>query len=108
MSLAFSFQLTPAQTQLLLTCAFGHYDGGSEISGPLPSFESSRFVTAGRRLIDKGLLSHSNERTPTWLPTETGIHMARLIVADAKKLVALEETAKPVPKPVKKRANALK
>lgn len=103
MSLAFSFQLTPRQTELLLTCAFGHYRKiDTNIDDLLPIHEMSSFVTIGQKLIQKGLLSHDNSRNPTWAPTERGIALAKMIVEDARKIVAFEETAKPLP--IKKKA----
>lgn len=100
MSLAFSFQLTPRQTELLLTCAFGHYRNinlSDRDSSLLPIHEMSSFVTVGQKLIQKGLLSHDNNRNPTWMATERGITVANMIVDDAAKMVAIRDTAKKIP-----------
>ncbi len=105
MSLAFSFQLTPRQTQVLLCCAFGHYKKISEHNESLlPDYgDVNNFVAVGSKLIQKGLLSHDNSRNPTWMPTERGITVANMIVDDAAKLVATRDTAKEI-KPIQKKA----
>ena len=99
MSLAFSFRLTPAQTTFLLKCAFGHYGRTEgELSSPLlPLFDSSHFVSIARNLESKGLITHSNNREPSYLPTPMGIAMAEQIARDAAEIVKLKETSPGVP-----------
>ncbi len=99
MSLSFSFRLTPAQTMMLLKCAFGHY-GRSEDSphSPLlPLFDSNVFVTIARNLESKGLLTHNALREPSYLPTALGIALAENIVRDAAEIVRLKETSPGMP-----------
>jgi hypothetical protein len=101
MSLAFQFKLTPAQSHLLLVCAFGHYSRTEGEPSPLlPDHKSPFFVTTAGTLISKGLLSHDTRREPTYSPTPAGIAVANLIVGEARKIVELAETAKPLPKAV--------
>jgi hypothetical protein len=104
MSLAFSFRLTPAQTTLLLKCAFGHYGRTeNEPSSPLlPLFDSTHFVSIARNLEAKGLITHSNNREPSYLPTSMGIAMAEQIARDAAEIVKLKETSPGIPNPASK------
>lgn len=107
MALGFSFQLTPKQTELLLTCVFGRYRNCGEASSRegvffLPDF-SGDIVSTGKRLIDKGLMDHDNFRNPTWMATDAGRAMAKIIVGDARKIVAFEDAAKPVKAVLKKK-----
>ena len=108
MSLAFSFRLTPAQTKFLLVVAFGHY-GRSEgypdgWEAPLlPLFDSPHFVSIARNLEGKGLISHSNDRAPSYMPTQMGIAMAEQIARDAAEIVALKETSPGLPKVITKK-----
>lgn len=110
MSLAFSFQLTPRQTEMLLVCAYGHYKAmdsnciGQPPQHVLPDFDCPCFVTVGKKLIEKGLLTHSNDRIPTWQSTDIGKQMAAMIVGDARKIVAYADTAKPLPKTTARKA----
>lgn len=102
MSLSFSFQLTPLQTKMLLICAYGHYtEIGVVTHGKppdyLPDFQCGHFVTVGKKLQEKGLLSWDGKRNPTWLPTDAGMAMAAMIVADARKIIEYADTAKPIP-----------
>ena len=101
MSLSFSFQLTPSQTQLLLRCAFGHYRNLENSDRTLPDWDSSHFVPVAKKLCEKGLITHSNDRVPSYLPTEMGIAMANQIARDAAEIVRLADTRKPVPQEVR-------
>lgn len=94
--LSFRFQLTPAQTKVLLCLYCGDYDR-SEPNGPvLPNIDiGGHFVSTISRLIDKGLASHSNEREPTFLITKQGESIAELIIAEAEKII-LSKERKPV------------
>ena len=98
MALGFSFQLTPRQTELLLSCVYGHYVTLG--NGSLLPEHTGDMVMPGRRLIDKGLLSHDNSRNPT------GRAIAEMIVSDARKIANMADTATVVKsKPVATRKN---
>ena len=103
MSLSFSFHLTPAQTKMLLACAFGHY-GRAEANSPLlPLFDSSFFVAIARNLESKGLITHDGMREPSYMPTEIGVAMANQIARDAEEIVRLKQTSPGIPKAVDRR-----
>ncbi len=93
MSLAFTFQLSPAQTTFLLKCAFGHYvrSEDSPQSPLLPDFESPFFVSISRKLMQKGLITHDATREPAHVATEMGVAMAKQIVRDAREIVRLDD-----------------
>ena len=101
--LSLKFQLTPAQTQMLLVIAYGHY---FDLDGCLlPDYESSYFVATGRRLLEKGLVSHDMKRNPTWMVTERGVAIADMITDHARAIVELKESGKTI-KPRKGRTTA--
>lgn len=106
MALSFSFQMTPRQTEFLLVVAYGHY---RDIRNPnsigaepcwLPEFEHSSFVQVAHKLIEKGFVTHDQNRTPTYLVTDMGKQFAEHVIRDAKRLIAFEENKKPIPKVV--------
>lgn len=96
--LAFKFQLTEAQVRLLLVMYFGEYEDIGNPNGIgrnptlLPRYRSNNnsigdMITPGKALIHKGLISHCNNRNPTWLITESGEAVARMIVKEATEIV---------------------
>jgi hypothetical protein len=103
--LALNFNLTPAQVEMLLICAYGHYHQIDPLRGDstiIPSFDSPNFVGVGTKLIAKGLMTHDNSRNPTWLVTDRGRAVADLIVDKAQAMVALRKKAKKIPVKVKR------
>ena len=85
--LAFKFQLTPAQVDLLLVLYSGRYRGADNLY--LPDFESSWFVPISRKLGAMGLITHDITRTPTYQITDKGIAVAAMIVDDAKRIASI-------------------
>jgi len=83
-----SFQLTPAQTKMLLLVAFEHYEGDL----CLPAFHNGRndFVTVVQGLIRRGLVDHDSNRCPAYVATDTGRALAKVIVDGCKQAVNLE------------------
>ena len=102
MSLSFHVDLTAAQAKLLLVCAFGHYarQDDNRQAPLMPKYSSPFFVATANCLRRKGLLTHDAAREPSWMPTPGGIQIAHLVANDARGIVELAETAKPMPKAV--------
>lgn len=96
--LSVKFQLTPAQTEMLLVMYAGNYRRlADDPSMPLlPEYDSTRFVGVGQKLIAKGLATHCNDRSPTWLLTPEGEAMAALVVREAKRIVDMCKNRRPV------------
>ena len=92
--LAYKFQLTPAQVDMLLCFYFGDYRTIDKSDSLMLDFNNSHFVPIGAKLMEKGLVTHDNTRNPTWLITSQGKSIAELIVAEAKKIAA--RVVKPV------------
>jgi len=107
--LALRFQLTPAQTGLLIDFAAGNYC--REERGPIlypPQIESPFFIATVNALVKKGLVDHDNARNPTFLITDQGRAMAQLIYAAAKDICARIESPQPVkPAPHPRKTPAL-
>ena len=83
-----SFSLTPAQTKMLLSIVFEHYEGDL----CLPAYRSGRndFVTVVGGLIRRGLVTH-HEDSPAYRATDAGIGLAKPIIAACREMLALAE-----------------
>lgn len=83
-----SFSLTPAQTKMLLSIVFEHYEGDL----CLPAYRSGRndFVTVVGGLIRRGLVTH-NDTTPSYTATSAGRGLAEAIVSACREMLAMTE-----------------
>ena len=100
--LSFRFELTPRQCEMLLAFYAGHYRRIDKCGPLCLEFDSSYFVPVGKKLIDKGLVTHDNSREPTWMITDRGVSIAETILDDARRMVAKYGKRKPVDVKVKK------
>lgn len=105
MSLSFHCSLTPAQSKLLLACAFGHYSrqDNTRAAPLMPDYQSPFFFATANCLKRKKLLTHDPARQPSFMATPAGVSVAHLIAAEAREVVELAETARPLPKAVCRR-----
>lgn len=94
--LSFKFQLTPAQTKLLLLIAFNvrhQYDPPMGVFGAVTTapddHANSHFVPVVKKLEEKGLVSWSPDLEPAHVATEHGTAIAELILRDAQDIVNL-------------------
>lgn len=81
-----SFQLTPAQTKLLMSIVYEHFEGDL----CLPAYRSGRndFVTTVQCLIRRGLVEHHNT-TPAYRATEAGCGVASMVISSCQELLSM-------------------
>jgi len=98
--LGVAFSLTSAQVRLLIATAF---DRRNDIG--LPDGEHRDYVGTAKCLERRGLITHSNDREPTYVATPLGIALANAIADECREVVASQVGAadrairwKPVPK----------
>lgn len=84
-----SFQLTPAQTKMLLSVAYEHFEGDL----CLPAYRSGRndFVTIMGGLIRRGLVQHNSDTTPSYTATEAGLGLASMIVSSCRDMLNMAD-----------------
>lgn len=84
-----SFQLTPAQTKMLLAVAYEHFEGDL----CLPAYRSGRndFVTIMGGLIRRGLVQHNSDSTPSYTATDAGLGLASMIVASCRDMLKMAD-----------------
>ena len=82
-----SFQLTPAQTKMLLSIVYEHFEGDL----CLPTYRSGRndFVTVVSGLIRRGLVKHDATFSPAYTATEAGRGLAAVIVSACEDMLAM-------------------
>lgn len=88
--LALNLKLTPAQVRLLLAFAYGGYEDVDGLKLPKAFALASRnkhWLTTAQALIRNGLISHDNDRNPSWRITDEGIAVAKMIVAQCREIV---------------------
>lgn len=87
--LSIVFQLTTAQTKMLLAIAYEDFDPDSSM---LPRYKrgspATDFVGVVRRLIDRGLVTHHAD-APPYRVTPEGFSLAQLLVRECEWAVNL-------------------
>lgn len=104
--LAFRFQLTPYQVQVLIDIYTKTYAEREDEWGPLlPEChrDNSYFVTSVKSLEGKGLVDHCMKRTKrgqcSFQATKEGAAIAEMIIDSSRQIVSKAERAKSVKKP---------
>lgn len=88
--LSVAFQLTPAQTTMLLAIAFDDREGSSW----LPNCPHARdFITPMRALMRRGFITHDSDRAPSYVATELGLALAKSIAHECKSVAAMADGA---------------
>lgn len=84
--IAISFQLTPAQTRMLISIVYEHFEGDL----CLPVYRSGRndFVTTAQCLIRRGLITHS-DTMPAYTATDAGRGLAAMVVSSCREVLGM-------------------
>lgn len=89
--IAVSFQLTTAQTEMLLSIAYQNWIGETCLPEYKRASPACDFVAVARRLIEKGLVSHHQD-APAYRATPSGRALADMIVDRCEWAVKLRKS----------------